>query len=91
MFFVDEDLFFLEITCFRPKKPLEFAISAGKSLAISVKTFFFCFFFGDHLVFGRKIPCNFSKDLFLFLIFLEITYLWPEKLLDFAISAGKSF
>ena len=33
--------FFLEITCFRPKKPLEFAISAGKSLAILVKPFLF--------------------------------------------------
>ena len=33
--------FFLEITCFRAEKPLEFAISAGKSLAISVKTFLF--------------------------------------------------
>ena len=31
---------FLEITCFRPEKLLEFAISGGKSLAISVKTFF---------------------------------------------------
>ena len=37
----DEDLFFLEITCFRPEKPLEFPISAGKSLTISVRTFFF--------------------------------------------------
>ena len=37
----DEDLFFLEITCFWPKRPLKFTISAGKFLRISVKTFFF--------------------------------------------------
>ena len=32
--------FFLKVTCFRPEKVLEFAISGGKSYAISVKTFF---------------------------------------------------
>ena len=52
----------LEITCFWPAKLHEFPISAGKTLAISVKTFFFW----DHLFsvgktawipdFGRKIP-----------------------------------
>ena len=62
--FWDEHLFFLEITCFRPKKLPEFPILAGKSLAILVKTFFF----GDHLFSagktawtsdcGRKIPLN---------------------------------
>ena len=33
--------FILEITCFRPEKPLEFPISAEKYLRKSVKTFFF--------------------------------------------------
>ena len=50
--FWDEDLF-LEITCFRPEKLLEFAISGGKSPAISVKTFFL-----RSSVSGRKIPLN---------------------------------
>ena len=45
--------FFLEIACFRPEKPLEFAISAGKSLAISMKTFFW-----RSPVFGRKNRLN---------------------------------
>ena len=74
--FWDEDLFFFEITCFRPEKPRKFPISAGKSLTISVKTFVF---FGDHLFsagktawipdFGRKTPlilwsspCSFDPD-----------------------------
>ena len=54
------------------------------------------FLFGDHLFsagktawisdFGRKIPLNFSEDLF----FLEITCFWPEKPFKFLISAKKS-
>ena len=69
--FWDEDLF-SENTCFRPEKLLKFAISGGKFLAISVKSFFV----GDHLFsaektawfcdLGRKIPSNFSEDLFFF-------------------------
>ena len=64
--------FVLEITCIRPEKLFEFLILAGKSLWISVKTFFFW----DHLFlagktvwifnFGRKISLNFSEDLFFF-------------------------
>ena len=55
----DEDLFFLDITCFRPEKMLEFAISGGKSFAISVNTFFlFCFVFWISPVFGRKKCLN---------------------------------
>ena len=42
--------FFFEITCFRPEKPLEFPISAGKSLAI----------FAPHLVHLIQIGINFS-------------------------------
>ena len=45
-----EDFFFLEITCFRPEKPLEFPISAGKSLAI----------FAPHLVHLIQSGINFS-------------------------------
>ena len=45
--------FFLENTCFWLEKPLKFPISAEKSLAISVKTFFFIFF-GDHLISAGK-------------------------------------
>ena len=58
-------VFFLEITCIRPEKSLDLAISAAKSLEISVKTFFF---FVVHQLsaektawisaFGRKIPLN---------------------------------
>ena len=40
---------------FWPEKPLEFPISAGKSLAKSVKTFFFLW---RTLDFGRKITFN---------------------------------
>ena len=51
-YFWDEDLFLGgEITQFRPEKTFEFLISAGKSLRISVKTFFF---FGDHLSSAEK-------------------------------------
>ena len=50
-----EDLFFLlEITCFWAEKAFEFPILAKKSVSISVKTFFFLFFFRDHLLFGWK-------------------------------------
>ena len=66
--------FILENTCFWPEKPLEILISAGKPLAISVKTFFFLF--GDHLIsagktawisnFGRKIPLTFCSSPCLF-------------------------
>ena len=49
-----EDLFFFEITFFRPEKPLEILISAGKSLEISVKTFFIYLFFWRSPAFGRK-------------------------------------
>ena len=42
--------FFSEITCFRPEKPLEFPISAGKSLWI----------FGLHLVYFIQTGINFS-------------------------------
>ena len=51
-YFWDEDLsfFFFEITRFRPEKTFEVSISAGKSLRISVKTFFF----GDHLSLAGK-------------------------------------
>ena len=38
--------FFLEITCFRPKKTLKFPILAGKSLAILVKPYYY-YFFGE--------------------------------------------
>ena len=74
--FWDEDLFFffLENTWFWPEKPLEILISAGKPLAISVKTFFFLY--GDHLIsagktawisnFGRKIPLTFCSSPCLF-------------------------
>ena len=47
-------VFFLEITCVRPEKLLEFAISGEKFLAISVKTFFFL----RSPVSGRKILLN---------------------------------
>ena len=47
-------LFFLEITCFRPGKVFKFLILAGKSLWISVKTFFW-----RSPVFGRKSRLNF--------------------------------
>ena len=84
--------FLLEITCFRPEKPLEFPISAAKSLAISVKTFFF--WRSPDL--GRKNrlnsrfrpenPLQFQWRLFL----KEITWFGPEKPLEFPISAEKS-
>ena len=48
--FWDEDLFFLEITCFRPEKVLKFLISAGKSLWI----------FGLHFVHLIQTRINFS-------------------------------
>ena len=47
--------FVLEITYIRPGKNLEFRISAGKTLWISVKTFF-SFSFGDHLFLTEKPP-----------------------------------
>ena len=66
---------FLETTWFWAEKTFEFPISAGKSLSISVKTFFFLFF-GDHLIlggknawisyFGRKITLNFGEDIRIF-------------------------
>ena len=62
--------FYLEITRFRPEKPLKFPISAGKSLTISVKTFFFwnhlfsagksLWIFGLHLVHLIQTGINFS-------------------------------
>ena len=45
--FWDEDLFLGGITCFRPEKPLVFAILAGKSLWI----------FGLHLVYLINFSC----------------------------------
>ena len=58
------------------------------------------FYFGDHLIlggknvgildFGRKITLNFGEDLFFFFFFLEITWFWAEKTLEFRISAEKS-
>ena len=59
--------FFLETTHFRPEKPLEFLISAGKSLANLEKTF--SFFFGGHLFTARKSLANLEN----FILFLEIT------------------
>ena len=40
MTFLGRRSFFSKITCFRPEKPLEVLILAGKFLSISVKTFF---------------------------------------------------
>ena len=48
--FWNENLFFFEITCFRPEKTFEFLISVGKSLWI----------FGLHLVHLIQIGINFS-------------------------------
>ena len=72
----------------RSEKALEFRMLAGKSVLISVKTFFF-FLFGDHLSlvrknvwiseFGRKISLNFGEDLFI----LETTCFWSEKTFEF--------
>ena len=70
-----------------PPTSLNVTNPAEKSLSILVKTrFFFCFFFGDHLIlgkkivwisdFGRKITLNFSEDLF---YFLETTWYWAKK------------
>ena len=63
-------VFFLETTWFWAEKMFEFPISAEKSLSISVKTLFFFFYFGDHLILGgknvRKITLNFGEDLFFF-------------------------
>ena len=55
----DEDLFFLllEITYFRQEKPFKILISAGKSLWILVKTFFFW-----------SSPCSFDPDWDKFLV-----------------------
>ena len=59
-------------------------IMTEKSESISMKTFFFFFRFGDHLIFGRKnvrisdfgrrMWLNFDEDLF----FLETTCFWAE-------------
>ena len=67
--------FFLETTWFWAKKTFEFPIAAEKSVSILVKTFFF-FFFGDHLIlgkknvwisdFGQKITLNFGEDIRIF-------------------------
>ena len=61
-----EDLF-LEIICIRPEKPLEFTISAGKSLTISVKTFFLFLeitcFWPEKLL---EFPISAGKSLWLF-------------------------
>ena len=48
---VSEDLFFVEITCFRLEKPYEFLILAGKTLWILAKTFLFFWRLPE---FGRK-------------------------------------
>ena len=39
------------VAVIRPEEPFEFVISAGKSVSVSMKTFFF----GDHLFLGGKI------------------------------------
>ena len=59
------------VAAIRPEEPLEFVISAEKSVSVSVKTFFFS---GDHLFlegksatisdFGGKILLNFGEDFF---------------------------
>ena len=85
-------LFFLEITCFRSEKLLEFAISVGKPLAISVKTFLFleitCFWSEKPLEFAILVgkPLAISVKT----LFFKITFFRSEKLLTFPISAGKS-
>ena len=82
--FWDEDLFFFEITCFWPEKPLEF-------LAISVKTFFFLFL--EITCFWPEKPLEFpisdGKSLWLFaphfayLIQTGINFLCPRASLEF--------
>ena len=69
---------FLEIICFWSEKPLEFLISVGKTLAISMKTFFFWRSPG----FGRKNRLNFRfwpENPFYFL--LLALFIWLDKFL----------
>ena len=59
-------------------------IWTGKTVQISVKTFFFFFLFfvfGEHLHLDWKNRSNFSEDLFFFFFFffLENTLIWAEK------------
>ena len=87
--FWDEDLFFMEITCFRPENPPEFPISAENSLAISVMTFFFL----DITCFRPEKPLEFpisaGKSLWTFapqlvhLIQAGINFSWLRALLEF--------
>ena len=70
------------VSVIRTEEPFEFVISAGKSVSISVKTFFFFWhhlFLGGKTVwisdFDQKIRLNFGEDLF----FLEITCFWAKK------------
>ena len=83
--------YFLEITWFRPEKPFEYLISAGKTFWISVKTFF-CWrspAFGPkktlNFWFRRKNRLNFGGDLFFF--FGDHLHS-AETTLEFLISAG---
>ena len=57
-----ETFFFLEITCFRSEKPLEFAISVGKPLAISVKTFFLIHFEAHPFLVGKPLEFAISVE-----------------------------
>ena len=71
--------FFLEITCFRPEKPLEIPISTGKSQW----NFSADLFFRRSPVFGRKIPLNFCTSHLVPLIKAGVNFLCPRAPFEF--------
>ena len=66
-FWPQNDIFFLETTCFWAEKAFEFPILAEKLVSISVKIFFL-----RPLIFGRKKRLNFRA-------FREIPYQFSDK------------
>ena len=83
-----------------PLKRLDFRIWPKNQSQFRSKPFFIFYFFGDHLIlgrknvwisnFGRKISLNYGEDLCFIFILWRPPWFWAEKTFEFPISAVKS-